>query len=267
MANAFSAISFKEKLAIRSSYCLKHLSSQKCKKQDLVDAIERVTGSDFNLLPDRHDKMAAALNFRRNLSGRGGRHTWIPVRFGAKCFRNVLTEEQARSLRRFVRTKEQNRSGTRSGRDYLPEGNETENIVWSLKSSSSSVLQTVIESSRSILVSAMSESSSSEKHGEVRAEFDYQYERNEIPSDVSYILYEHDKHHGVTPHTDMYSIFGSVVITIDETPERPLQLYGCAIPLPPDLTACDCIVMDPSVMHEVSIGLRFRNRRSLVMNF
>ncbi len=67
-------------------------------------------------------------------------------------------------------------------------------------------------------------------------------------------------------HCDLYSIFGSVIVVIDETPDMPLQLYT-EDPLPAVPSSRDFIIIDPSVKHAVPAGSRDKHRRSLVFNF
>lgn len=267
MANAASAITFAEKVAIRSVYCKLNLAHEKVTKKAVQDAITEVSGVNWDTDLNRHEKLAAALNFRRNLSGRGGRYTWVPSRFGCEIVRNAINDEQEGSVRRFLRARERNKIRIHSMQSYLPENSNSDSVVYELKDWPDPNVTVLIDAARETLRRHIYNASPSPQCDDVIVAFDRQCDARILPADVTLVVYEHDKDHGVAPHADLYATFGSVIFLVDETPELPLQVFNLRVPLPTNLTAKDCVVIDPTVVHTVPRGGRYRNRRSVVLNF
>ena len=68
-------------------------------------------------------------------------------------------------------------------------------------------------------------------------EFDRRLVSRMIPSDESWIVYEAGKNQGTGNHNNIFSIFGTVIIVVDETLNFPLQVLDLHVPFPTDLSS------------------------------
>ena len=102
MAHEQSALTYAEKVSIRSSKCLLQLAGKKITQALLKDAVTKATGFNWENDPDSHEKLAAARTFRGNLSGRRGVHTCVPVRFGCSFVPDVLSQDEKDMCKSFL---------------------------------------------------------------------------------------------------------------------------------------------------------------------
>ena len=262
MAHAQSALTFAEKIAIRSEHCLLHFWGKKLYETALQAAISDVSGFDWENDPSRDEKLKAALNFRRNLSGRGGRFTWLPVRFGVKVQRDALCSLQESDLCALVRA---TRAETENCRHVSSD--DSAHLAYKLKECTDPSFQSIKAAAKEAMRKTLYNESKPQESDDVILAFDRRVAEDSIPSDVSLVVYEKGKNHGLREHNDVFSIFGTVIFLINETLELPLQIYDMHQPLPTNLRPKDCIVMDPTVLHTVAFGKRVRDRVSVVFNF
>ena len=86
----------------------------------------------------------------------------------------------------------------------------------------------------------------------------------EVPSIITFILYEVGSLLGTPTHLDTDSIFGSVIVICRDSTTGRLHVRG--VDLPEQLERGSMVVLNPSVEHEVTFAVREQSRLVLTFN-
>jgi len=106
-----------------------------------------------------------------------------------------------------------------------------------------------------VLTGASSLKNNLDRQNAIKASMD---EMKSIPSDIQFLKYNKGCLQGAGWHIDVYSVFATVIVILQDTELGGLEIEGVSIPQ--NLRAGDIVFLDPCVKHRVRMAIRDKNR-------